>query len=297
MNLIFLLLKSCQNFDFEDLSDADSDVLAQAFMERCLDQGGEENHCREKTIEMFGTAGNTRIDIHLRGGLDTSETGGVSEIISKGKRDLRSRTVPRSECTKPHTIYYGGQCHCRIFYDFGDPIDSGCWRCRPRCHNRATCTMHRGCQCNNFTLGDGYRRCDTNIPTIVRSYSKPDRKTIFVTIKPVPWESPKTVFCRFNNIIVEGTLLSNTTVKCVRKNKKKKNTKVDISWDSITFTKQKVLVSDIEEVDSDFAPLILIVVVMFVLLAFYFIFLYKRKESKEKDFDRMISAFEQKGKL
>lgn len=297
MIFLFFVLKLSLGFTIDDLSDADSDVLAQAFMERCLDQNAPENHCREKAIEMFGTAGNTRIDVHIRGGLDLSESGGISEIISKGKRDLRSKTVPRSECNKPNTIYYGGQCHCRLFYDFGDPISTGCWKCRPRCHQHATCTQDKGCLCNNFTLGDGYRKCDTHIPTIVRSYSKPDRKTIMVTIKPVIWESPKTVFCKFNNIIVEGSLVSNNTVKCVRKNKKKKNTKVDISWDSVTFTKQRVEVSDVEVEDSDFAPLFIMIVVIFVLLGFYFIFLYHRGSSQEKDFDEMISFVEKGGKL
>ena len=295
MILLYLIIFSF-SFSIEDLADADNDVLAQAFMERCLDQGGEEVKCRLKTLEMFGTAGNTRIDINIGGGIIDGHRFGP--IISKGSRDLRSKTVPKSECTAQHTIYYGGQCHCRLFYDFGDPISTGCWRCRPRCHTNAICTQYGGCICNNFTLGDGYKKCDAHIPEIKRAYSKEDKKTIIIEIKPVQWETPHIAFCKFNNIVIEGSLIKNDTIKCVRKNKKKKNTKVDVSWDAITFSHQQILVLDIEKVETDFGGrIILAIVLVFILLTFYVMFLYNRNSSNEIDFETYAENAMRTGKL
>ena len=290
------LIASISSFSIEDLANADTDVLAQAFMERCLDQGGEETACRAKTIEMFGTSGNTRIDINIGGSLIDGNR--IGNIISRGSRDLRSRTVPRSECTQAHTIYYGGQCHCRLFYDYGDPIETGCWRCRPRCHASASCTQHRGCVCNNFTLGDGYKKCETHIPHIVRAYTKPDKKTVIVDIKAVKWTSPTTAFCKFNNIIIEGTLIGNNTIKCVRKNKKKKNTKVEISWDSITFSHQEMPVIDFEDTETDyFGPIVLGIVIIFIALAVYVMFIYKRGTDGDMDLESYADNAMKTGKL
>ena len=292
----FVLIIKIGSFSIEDLADADNDVLAQAFMERCLDQGGEELNCRLKTVEMFGTSGNTRIDIRIGGGIIDGHKFGP--LVSKGSRDLRSKTVPRSECTAAHTIYYDGQCHCRLFYDYGDPIDTGCWRCRPRCHANAMCTQHRGCICNNFTQGDGYKKCDAHIPIIRRAYSKEDKKTIIIEIKPVKWAFPHIAFCKFSNIIVEGSLIANDTIQCIRKNRKKKNTKVDVSWDAIAFTHQQVPVLDFDKVDTDFGgPIILAIVLLFIGLTIYVMFLYNKGSSQEQDFENYAENALKTGKL
>ena len=113
-SLIFLTTSSLS----DDLADADSATTAQAFMERCIDQDGDENLCRERTIEMFGTSGLTEIDISMKS-KEEEEGSNFIMLFHKGTKDKRSIAIDRSECTAPNTIYYGGKCRCRVFYDYG----------------------------------------------------------------------------------------------------------------------------------------------------------------------------------
>lgn len=278
-----------------DLENARPEVLAQAFMEKCLDQGEKETICRQHTIEMFGNTGLTQIDINIERGLDRSETGGFTSILSKGTRDVRSRPMNKSDCILPNTIYYGGLCHCRLFYDFGEPAKKGCWRCRPKCTKNAICTQRSGCKCANFTIGDGYKSCNTHIPKIKRAYTKKDHKTVFVEIKPVEWEYPHQAFCKFNSGITEGLLITSDTIQCTRM--RRRDGRVDVSWDSLVFTRQNVLINNEEQQEKDFGPIILLILIVFLLLATYFMFVSFHKKISENDLNSYLSQVDKSGKL
>ncbi|EAY11773.1 hypothetical protein TVAG_106680 [Trichomonas vaginalis G3] len=266
-------------------------------MEKCLDQGANEVKCRQSTLEMFGNAGLTKIDVNLQSGIDKSETGGFTTIVKKGTRDVRSVTMNRTDCTLPNTIYYGGQCHCRLFFDFGEPAKKGCWRCRPKCSKDALCTQTEGCKCPNFTIGDGYSRCEVHVPKIKRAYVKKDKKVIFVEIKPIKWSYPHVAFCKFANTIIEGQLISSDTIKCVRNKRKTKNTKVDVSWDSFAFTHQNLPISELDTPDVDFGPIILFIIVSFIALGGYFMFVSFSKGQTEQHLNEYFDQVQQSGKL
>lgn len=298
--MFFLLLSFIFSTLADDLMNANQHVMAQAFMERCIDQGDDEVTCREKTIEMFGTTGLTEIDININpkgGAKQVTDDLPVRVLFHKGSKDTRSRTCNKSECIAPNTIYYGGQCHCRLFFDHGSPIGKGCWRCKPKCKSHAICTLNDGCQCQNYTVGDGYKKCETHIPTILRVYSKLDMKTVIVEIKSVPWNYPRVAYCKFSNVVVEGKLITNHTIKCVRKTTIKKDTKVDVSWDSISYTHQKMEVIDRDLSDGDIGPIIIIVVIIFFLIIVYFLFLLNKGASKGMDLDKYADAVAATGKL
>ena len=297
--MIFSLIYFSLSSISDDLIHADDDTVAQAFMERCIDQKGDEVLCREKTISMFGTSGLTDIDINLNGKKVTKNEDNqlMTVLIHRGRKDKRSVTCHKSECVAPNTIYYGGQCHCRLFFDHGNPLETGCWRCKPKCKNSAICTQHDGCVCKNYTVGDGYKKCEIHVPNIIRAYAKSDMKTIMVDIKPVTWQFPHVAYCKFSNIIIEGKLISNSTIKCVRKSSIKKDTKVDVSWDSLTFSHQKMEVSERDHTESDIGPVIIGVVMLFLLIIVYFGFLYKKGSSKGVSLEKYAERIAAGGKL
>jgi len=282
----------------EELWDMDRDLLAQAFMERCIEQGEDETRCRESAIQMFGSSGNTKIDINMRKFIsDIEALRDLSSYSGKGKQDLRSSTVPKSMCKKENTIYYGGQCHCKVGFSYGDPVKTGCWRCRPKCNSLATCHQLDGCICNNFTVGDGIKKCSTHIPKILKSYSKADEKTIMVIIEPVDWSFPHPAFCKFGNMIIEGQLISEDTIECIRKNRKRKESKVDVSWDSISFTHQRMSIEDARPDTPSSSPLIIAVILLVVVVSFYFFFLFQKKSLAEKKLVRYVENAEKRGAL
>ena len=291
--IILILIKS-----EDEYANMDQDLLAQAFMERCVEQGEDESQCRTTTIQMFGTSGNTKIDINMKKFyVDIEGLRDLGTYSGKGKQDLRSKTVPKSLCNKENVIYYGGQCHCKLGFTNGDPVSTGCWRCRPRCNIQATCYQKEGCICNNFTIGDGIRRCATHIPKILRSFSKNDEKTILVQIEPIDWTFPHPAYCKFSNLIVEGQLVSPNMIECVRRTRKRKESKVDISWDSISFTHQRVVIEDTNDAINNNAPLILAGIILILSISLYFLFLFQKKNSTEIKLEKYIEKVNKRGVL
>ena len=159
------------------------------------------------------------------------------------------------------------------------------------------CTQFNGCQCNNYTVGDGYKKCETHIPTILRAFSKLDQKTVIVEIKTIPWNYPRVAYCKFSNVVVEGKLITNHTIKCVRKTTIKKDTKVDVSWDSIAYTHQRVEVMDRDFGDGDMGPIIFGIVIIFFVIIVYFLFLLNKGASKGMDLDNYADTVAMTGKL
>ena len=293
-SFLFLISSSLS----DDLADADSATTAQAFMERCIDQDGDEKLCRERTIEMFGTSGLTEIDINMKSKNDEeSASNSFIMLFHRGTKDKRSVAIDRSECTAPNTIYYGGKCRCRVFYDYGDPAGVGCWRCKPKCKALAICTQDRGCICQNYTVGDGYRKCETHIPHIVRAYAKSDLKTIMVEIDPIIWNYPRDAYCKFSSLIILGKLISNNTIKCVRRTSIKKDTKVDVGWDDFTFSHQKMEIGRNMSEDGEIGPIILGIVVLFFVLVVYVMFLFQRGAKKEVSLEEYANRAVATGKL
>ena len=218
-------------------------------------------------------------------------------LFHKGTKDKRSIACDRSQCTAPNTIYYGGKCRCRVFYDYGNPIGTGCWRCKPKCKSMAVCTQDKGCVCQNYTVGDGYKKCEAHIPHIVRAYSKSDLKTIMVEIDPIQWNYPRPAFCRFSTVIIEGKLISNHTIKCVRRTTIKKDTKVEVSWDNFAYTHQKIGIGRNVGEDGDMGPIVLGIVVLFLVIILYFLFLFQRGAKKGESLEEYAERATATGKL
>ena len=167
-----------------------------------------------------------------------------------GKKDsfLRGeKKEPKAQeiiCVGAHSrpLWGKNKCVCEEgYFASDDEINTtGCYTCEPKCHAQSYCAAPNVCKCK-FGLIEDNVNCTFPQPVIKKVHSPAPNQ-----LSPVPviveYNAPNfipyNVFCRFGDKKIEPALIfNNGSVACLSPDKMRGETKIQISFDGVTYSK------------------------------------------------------------
>ena len=171
------------------------------------------------------------------------------ENLGNKESILGTKKVENKEiiCIGAHSrpLWGKDKCICEegYFAQEDEVNTTGCYTCEPKCHKHASCTAPNICRCMYGLVGDGIKNCEMPSPTIKKIHIPQERLMVPVPVV-VEYSAPNFIpylaFCKFNEKKVEPAMIfNNGSIACLSPEKMRGDTKLQISFDGITYSKSE----------------------------------------------------------
>jgi len=161
--------------------------------------------------------------------------------IDSDKVKYDTKREPIKPCAGPNTQRTAiGKCVCKEGYPFGNPDDVyGCWKCASVCVANSKCVFPGICQCENGFRGNGSKKCTAVLPKVIGISPRVvfSDETTLVNISVISDQTmPTTGYCKFGEIIVTASMISENLYQCSAPPRSPKSVSVSLSFDAINWS-------------------------------------------------------------
>ncbi|EAX84968.1 hypothetical protein TVAG_547270 [Trichomonas vaginalis G3] len=184
-------------------------------------------------------------------------------------------------------------CICKAGFPFGNPENGGdCFRCDPKCHEKAICTSMDKCTCKPGLVGDGIKDCDYPRPTIVSvKPHKCENTDSFLTVVYKSQQVNTTMpYCKIGPSIYPPSEFNGSHAICSCPPLFKGNYSLEISFNKLHWSKQKFTINF--PTDDSPAPEVFVYIILCVIISvlIYFIIwcIQKTSWSNGDDGDQIL---------